>query len=607
MATVGKIVTLHDANGNIFPETAAKAVYLENGKTVEDVLKDGVSGGTGTGGCSISYEETSESIILNNTDMIAKIGELDEELSYIEDSMMINVKKFGAKGDSITDDTLAIQNANDYCFDNNLTLYFPRGVYKCTNGIERKCNWAGEGVPSLGTFPLIDDKIYLREGYKNKLKGSVLLFCGTGSKTFTTQRSDKFASGTYCIKNKSGSSLSMEKIAIIQDMNCLDSSGSWTSLENTNSSNYDYGYIIDDGYRNTHKDVIIFGYYEISGCVISGRETTGYEGDPDYNSFISCSFSGDLGVSIIGSQNNDGLDSGISGSRFIDCQIFSADHHSRSKESDYWGSGCIYIDGYTDASNANINGHYFSNCCIRSYCTNPLILDHASNVSFMQTVFETPTYGTTNSQETEFLATTNTLDVSFIGCRFSGLNGINKGFGANISKLILIGEPYDDICLINNGVVSRLGNENNKPFIQFTNDLTSKTNGIKIQSDLENISFMKNNVSFKDIYSNGSVGTFGYKSGGSKTIVDGAITIGNYSHYNITTDGTNIDLNTINGGFAGQRIILKTASNSKPFNLIRQTGNIRMKSDLNFTNIFDRAELEFDGTYWVLISFSDNG
>lgn len=85
MPMEGKIVTLQDINGNIFPQTTAKAVYMSNGKTVEEAIKAGGGGGTGT--CSITFEETSESIVMNNPDMISKISELDKGLVNINSEL----------------------------------------------------------------------------------------------------------------------------------------------------------------------------------------------------------------------------------------------------------------------------------------------------------------------------------------------------------------------------------------------------------------------------------------------------------------------------------------------------------------------------------------
>ena len=45
------------------------------------------------------------------------------------DDICINVKRFGAKGDGVVDDSDSIINAIEYCNSNNRTLYFPKGVY----------------------------------------------------------------------------------------------------------------------------------------------------------------------------------------------------------------------------------------------------------------------------------------------------------------------------------------------------------------------------------------------------------------------------------------------------------------------------------------------
>ena len=45
--------------------------------------------------------------------------------------MAINVKAFGAKGDGITDDTIAVQNAINTAQQKNKTVHFPKGTYLC--------------------------------------------------------------------------------------------------------------------------------------------------------------------------------------------------------------------------------------------------------------------------------------------------------------------------------------------------------------------------------------------------------------------------------------------------------------------------------------------
>jgi parallel beta-helix repeat protein len=63
------------------------------------------------------------------------------------ESQVFNVKAdFGAKGDSSTDDTLAIQRANTAAQAVEGTVYFPRGTYKVTSSttLSNRVDWVGE-------------------------------------------------------------------------------------------------------------------------------------------------------------------------------------------------------------------------------------------------------------------------------------------------------------------------------------------------------------------------------------------------------------------------------------------------------------------------------
>lgn len=62
---------------------------------------------------------------LDNTD-----SQIKENVNYLKD-ISVNVKMFGARGDGIIDDTIAIQNAFNY---GNI-IYFPPGQYKITSSI----------------------------------------------------------------------------------------------------------------------------------------------------------------------------------------------------------------------------------------------------------------------------------------------------------------------------------------------------------------------------------------------------------------------------------------------------------------------------------------
>ena len=60
---------------------------------------------------------------------------------------VVSVKDFGAVGDGLADDTLAIQNAINYCADNGHTLFTPPGVYNHTGlTISKPLKWVGANV-----------------------------------------------------------------------------------------------------------------------------------------------------------------------------------------------------------------------------------------------------------------------------------------------------------------------------------------------------------------------------------------------------------------------------------------------------------------------------
>jgi hypothetical protein len=59
---------------------------------------------------------------------------------------VVSVKDFGAVGDGVADDTVAIQAAEDACAASGQALWFPAGTYRCNSGITKKSvNWFGAG------------------------------------------------------------------------------------------------------------------------------------------------------------------------------------------------------------------------------------------------------------------------------------------------------------------------------------------------------------------------------------------------------------------------------------------------------------------------------
>jgi hypothetical protein len=530
----------------------------------------------------------------------------------------LNVLDYGAVGDASTDCRAAILLALAAGAAAGKAVYFPPGTYRCSNGIElpKHARLIGAGSPVLAPFPLSTDaKEYLRPGYKHLLPGSTLLFTGTGLAAGTTQRADRFSSMTYCLKTTKQYPASITGLAIVQDVDVYNSGGTLTTWASHNSASYDVGLWLEDSTECTCTDVTVFGYFAKAGLVISTRETTGYEGDPDYNVFHRCRFMGDIGVALVGSQSNDGFDSGLSGTQFYGCDIFDKTHHSRDDVTDDWGDNCLYIDGYTDAVSADINGHYFHGGCLRGYCNNTISLGYASNVYFSGTVFETSTRGTPNSTATQFLATANTRSVFFVGCRFAGGNGI---YGASFSnpmpgRLVIVGGNNGEISICETGrTVRMLTSGTGDPRIQWTTDPTSTTTGWQALMDTgasDVFQFRHAGTSRFQIDKDGGQLGVGFAHGGTKTIAAGAIAAGSYGQYAVDTEAAaaSDDLDSITGAvFDGQLLLLRAANSTRDVVLKDGTGNLRLNGDFTLDHAQDRILLSWDGSSWCEISRSSN-
>jgi hypothetical protein len=392
-----------------------------------------------------------------------------------------SVKIWGAKGDSITDDTAKIVAADAWCAANGRVLYFPDGQYRITNGITRKARWKGSFAPTLGTFPLTaDDKVFLRPGYKNKLPGSSILLDGVFTNTATTTRSDRFSSFTYGIMDDPASGTPhIEGMAIVMNMDVFDAGGSLTGVAADNRATCDVGYYATTGWTN-HNNFVVFGYFPKAGTFIYGA-------DIDYNTFDeNCSTTGDIGLAICGNGTN-----GLSGTRY-DGEIYANDHHSRSIVDNQWGTCALYIDGNVPAASApqnSIGGHYF-NGSIRTYCNNPFILDHANSVVFDGCVFEWPNMaGSTGATKALPVGSTSTYGVVFQNCRHLspiGVDGIYQ-FANSIGGAFIHSDPRNgNLGVSYAGVGAFLRANGGNPSLQLTTDINGTSKGWTILENLSN-------------------------------------------------------------------------------------------------------------------------
>lgn len=101
------------------------------------------------------------------------------------------------------------------------------------------------------------------------------------------------------------------------------------------------------------------------------------------------------------------------------------------------------------------------------------------------------------------------------------------------------------------------------------------------------------------------------RSPATATIAAGVISATGVSYLRIDTEASAAtdDVDTINGGIDGQRLLVRAVSIARTVVLKNGTGNIICGSDITLDNSADNAEIQYDSSLakWFLISFSNNG
>lgn len=96
--------------------------------------------------------------------------------------------------------------------------------------------------------------------------------------------------------------------------------------------------------------------------------------------------------------------------------------------------------------------------------------------------------------------------------------------------------------------------------------------------------------------------------GATLTIASGVVTV-THSIHSIDTEaaGATDDLDTINGGTAGQILIIGTVASARDVVLKHGTGNLLLDGGVDFSLLFTRyrCKLVYDGANWVEIGRSD--
>lgn len=429
-------------------------------------------------------------------------GSISRSVQDFARDFLPTIEFFGGKGDYITDNLLPIALA---IASGAKGVKFGMGIYSFSNGFDKPQNFImiGETAPELG-FGTVDAKQFLREGYRHLMPGTVLAFKGTGTATATfPQRSDEFSSVRYCIRsvNTGVGSLgaTLRDLAIIQDMVCFDAGGNATKPGFENKSDYEVGHLFDDSAQEVSSNVVVFGYFPKAGTVI--LSTSGND-DPDYNKFVGGSTMGKHGLAILGSSTPASY--GLSGTAGHRLKMYTLDHHSRGSmteaeriayyaDADTWS--CLWIDGDVDATSAEINGHYFYDCLLRTRANTPLRLGKASNVQFYGGVCEITPYGIPGSDVPKFVGSADVKrGVGFYGMRNNFLGTIfNSEFVGLIPVPVIVsGDPLNGRL----GVFGKnpaggysgsiLGSDGNigDAAIQLTDDANNGSSGWRMNIDI---------------------------------------------------------------------------------------------------------------------------
>jgi len=98
-----------------------------------------------------------------------------------------------------------------------------------------------------------------------------------------------------------------------------------------------------------------------------------------------------------------------------------------------------------------------------------------------------------------------------------------------------------------------------------------------------------------------------FTAGATLTIASGVVTA-THSRHAVDTEaaGATDDLDTINGGTAGQILIVSAANSSHDVVLKDATGNLKLASDCTLAHANDKIVLLYEGTNWTELCRSLN-
>lgn len=196
---------------------------------------------------------------------------LDEERFYIGgvsgnigipnkkdlDDIAISVKKYGAKGDGVTDDTIALQNVIDYAFNNNIfNVFFPIGTYITTKPliIKEKMILRGENREST-SIKKITNTVSDNPNY-NTIDAVIILDKSENySRSYTERQHIK---GIGILGNRSVYNVDNTQYGVYSSY-----SAPFFTAENFRVANVDIGIYLNSSWHSTFTNGLITAYKRV--------------------------------------------------------------------------------------------------------------------------------------------------------------------------------------------------------------------------------------------------------------------------------------------------------------------------------------------------------
>lgn len=254
-----------------------------------------------------------------------QIGNQQKKTDWVD----VREAPFNAKGDGVTNDTVAFKAAIAYAGTVKKPLHAPKGVYILSDTIVCNVIMIGEGFDEW--VPLMPDHT------KKEISGTHLRFVGTGAKTYSVKYTSdmKVAGGwrynpdgsgenqhykllDFTNANATGTNPATPKLLSvgvyvppttqqwgIKNMRVVVNNNGLDGYNNKTAGlgdNWDVGVMVDSAEYGVMEDVQIVGYWRMAALLQSHAQNSAgrYEAGCEYNKYIRCMFQGFRGVVIRG-------------------------------------------------------------------------------------------------------------------------------------------------------------------------------------------------------------------------------------------------------------------------------------------------------------------